>query len=66
MHMRCGLSGRDSSYRCCGLQEPVPEVAALRRGDSWRAQQLYIHPDESTPLEGVVGSALDIEVVLER
>ena len=59
-------SGRGSRYRCHALQEPVPEITALRRGDSWRSQQLYIHPDESTPLEGVVGSALDIEVVLER
>ena len=48
------------------LQEPVPEITSLRRGESWRAQQLTIHPEESTPLEGVVGSALDIEVVLER
>ena len=56
----------DRKYQCCGVQEPVPEITALRRGDSWRSQQLYIYPDESTPLEGVVGSALDIEIVLER
>lgn len=47
-------------------QEPVPEVAKLRRGQSWKARHVTIEEEEMVPLEGLRGSSLDIEVVLER
>ncbi len=48
------------------IQEPVPEVSNLRRGQCWKTRHLSIQEEEMTPLEGLRGSSLDIEVVLDR
>ncbi|KAK9810230.1 hypothetical protein WJX72_007025 [[Myrmecia] bisecta] len=48
------------------VQEPAPEVAKLRKGESWHAAHLNVYPEEATPLEGIAGAALDIECILER
>ncbi len=48
------------------VQEPVPEVSNLRRGQCWKTRHLSIPEEEMTPLEGLRGSSLDIEVVLDR
>ena len=48
------------------IQEPVPEVANLRRGRCWKARHVAIEQEEITPLEGLRGSSLDIELVLDR
>ena len=48
------------------IQEPVPEVANLRRGRCWKARHVSIEQEEITPLEGLRGSSLDIELVLDR
>ena len=48
------------------VQEPVPEVSNLRRGQCWKTRHLSIAEEEMTPLEGLRGSSLDIEVVLDR
>lgn len=44
----------------------VEEVLQLRRGESWRASGLQVFPEESLPLQGVAGPALDVTLVLER
>eukprot|EP00892_Ulva_mutabilis_P009472 jgi/Ulvmu1/6898/UM031_0104.1 len=48
------------------VQQPLPELADLRKGKSvsWPATQLPA--GMRVPLEGVAGGALDLEVVLER
>ena len=38
----------------------------LRRGECWRASEIEIFQEESTPLEGVFGQSLDIIFTLER
>ncbi len=48
------------------LQEPAPEVTRLRRGECWRASEVEVFQEESTPLEGVSGQSLDIMFTLER
>lgn len=48
------------------MQEPAPEVNKLRRGECWRASEVQIFQEESTPLEGVAGQSLDIMFTLER
>ncbi|DBA96005.1 TPA: hypothetical protein ACH3X1_001510 [Trebouxia sp. C0004] len=48
------------------IQEPAPEVSNLRRGQCWKTRHLSIQEEEMTPLEGLRGSSLDIEVVLDR
>ena len=48
------------------IQEPVPEVSNLRRGQCWKTRHLSIQEEEMTPLEGLRGASLDIEVVLDR
>lgn len=48
------------------IQEPVPEVSNLRRGRCWKARHLAIEEEEMMPLEGLRGSSLDIELVLDR
>ena len=50
----------------CLIQEPVPEVSNLRRGQCWKTRHMSILEEEMTPLEGLRGSSLDIEVVLDR
>ena len=48
------------------MQEPAPEVTRLRRGECWRASEVEVFQEESTPLEGVSGQSLDIMFTLER
>lgn len=42
------------------------QVMKLRRGKSWQQSRMTIDPEESTPLEGIAGAALDIECTFER
>lgn len=48
------------------IQEPAPEVAGLRRGKAWQATNLRIFQEESMPLEGISGPALEIQATFER
>lgn len=48
------------------IQEPAPEVAGLRRGKAWQASNLRIFHEESMPLEGISGPALEIQATFER
>ena len=48
------------------IQEPVPEVAALRSSSPWQADNLTIFPEESLPLEGISGPAIEIQATFER
>ena len=48
------------------IQEPVPEVAALRLGSPWQADNLTIFPEESLPLEGITGPAVEIQASFAR
>ncbi|GMH42910.1 hypothetical protein BSKO_10832 [Bryopsis sp. KO-2023] len=48
------------------FQEPAPEIADLRKGKRWHEIGLHLYPEESTPLEGVGGQSLDIELTIER
>ena len=48
------------------IQEPVPEVAALRLGSPWQADNLTIFPEESLPLEGITGPAVEIQATFAR
>ena len=48
------------------IQEPAPEVTNLRRGQCWKARHLQVMEEEMLPLEGLRGSSLDIELVLDR
>ncbi len=48
------------------VQQPAPEIANLRKGQSWHVQHMTIHPEAGTPVEGVSGQALDIELTVER
>ena len=41
-------------------------MSNLRRGQCWKTRHLSIQEEEMTPLEGLRGSSLDIEVVLDR
>jgi hypothetical protein len=46
---------------------PAPEVSHLRiPGSCWRAQHLNVFCETGTPLEGISGQALDIEIVMDR
>lgn len=45
---------------------PRMQVKNLRRGKSWQQSRMTIVPEESTPLEGIAGAALDIECTFER
>lgn len=48
------------------IQAPVPEVDALRRGGPWSAEGLDLAPEVATPVKGVAGPRLDIQVTLDR
>lgn len=48
------------------FQEPAPEIYMLRSEKQWHEIGLNLFPEESTPLEGVGGDALDIELTIEK
>lgn len=44
----------------------VVQLTQLRTGRAWSAKDLSVECEEATPLRGVSGAALDMEVILER
>ena len=48
------------------IQEPVPEIAGLRRGQKWRAKDLTLYAEDPLPLEQVQGSAIEIQATFDR
>ena len=48
------------------IQEPVPEIAGLRRGEKWKADNLILYAEDPVPLEDVQGPALEIQATFER
>ena len=44
----------------------VAQLTQLRTGRAWSAKDLSVECEEATPLRGVSGAALDMEVILER
>ena len=58
--------GSRSMTRILSATDLFVQIAQLRTGRSWEAKGLAVECDEATPLCGVSGAALDIEVVLQR
>lgn len=48
------------------IQEPIPEIAQLRKDVCWHEMHVHIFPDQPNPLKYLGGGALDIEIELER
>eukprot|EP00803_Ostreobium_quekettii_P007372 evm.model.scf_89.9 EVM.evm.TU.scf_89.9 scf_89:38243-42484(-) len=48
------------------MQEPAEEILALRHGASWHDTGVTLYAEEPTPLPGISGQALDLNVTLER
>lgn len=48
------------------IQEPVPEIAGLRRGQAWKAQNLSLYSEDPLPLQTISGSAVEIQATFQR
>ena len=48
------------------MQEPIPELDRLHRGDPVILESVDIPEDLALPVEGIVGPSLDIRIELHR
>lgn len=59
-------AGKPGTLQSEGCPNPVAQMAQLRMGKAWSDKDLTVECDEATPLRGVSGAALDIELILQR
>eukprot|EP00803_Ostreobium_quekettii_P007954 evm.model.scf_929.2 EVM.evm.TU.scf_929.2 scf_929:6204-10003(+) len=48
------------------MQEPADQIAGLRNGASWHDSGVTLYPEEPSPLPGISGEALDLDITVER
>lgn len=48
------------------MQEPADQISELRHGASWHDSGVTLYPEEPTPLPGISGEALDLDITVER